>query len=206
VISVKLKDSNEATYRDDPFLAAALNASPIKASNLGFALFVWTDDLASQRSRRQHRFHPCELGKVSDEFVTFRDLRTGSTKYPEHIGLTRIGQLAAETPVVLFMEPRRLALVNDVVESLRDLDIGSFGVIARFDILRDTGFANAGFFSGEVESAESSGVPVEEVSEPMEKAEGELDRRTKSSSWGNGLVGELLPDPAGRTPARKAAS
>lgn len=115
-----------------------------------------------------------------------------------------MGQLAADTPDELFIDPRRLALVTDVVDSLRDL--GSFGVIARFDILRDTGFANVGFFSGEVDSAESSRVPFEEFSEPMEKAEGELDRRAKSSPWGNGLVGELLLDPAGRTPARNAAS
>lgn len=116
--------------------------------------------------------------------------------------MTKIGQLAADTPVVLFLDPRRLALIYDVAESLRDLDIGSFGVIARFDVRRDPGLERAGFFSGEVDSADSPLVPVEEASD----AElGELDRRTKSPCR-EGLVGELFPDPTGRTPARSAAS
>lgn len=104
---------------------------------------------------------------------------------------------------MLFIEPRRLTLATEAAESLRDLADGSFGVIARIDVLRDTGFAKTGLFSGEVDNADSSVVPVEAGSEAMEA--GELERRTKSSG-GKGLVGELFPEPTGRTPARNAAS
>lgn len=49
------------THRSDPFLASTLYARPIKVPNLGSALFVGTDDLASNIPILEDRFHPCQL-------------------------------------------------------------------------------------------------------------------------------------------------
>jgi hypothetical protein len=140
----------------------------------------------------------------SNVFPRQRPVHTGSTKYPEHLGLTRIGQFAAETPAPLALDPLRL--VNDVPDSR--LDRLPVGVIAKTDVRLPTGLLTPPL-SGEVESADSSMESRGEGSELVLIAEGELDRRTRSSC-GNGTVGEappqLLPPGEGRTPARSAAN
>jgi hypothetical protein len=49
------------TYRSDPFLASTLYTRPIEVPNLGSALLIGTDDLASDIPVLEDRFHPSQL-------------------------------------------------------------------------------------------------------------------------------------------------
>ena len=49
------------TYRSNPFLASALYTRPIKVPNLGSALLVGANDLASNIPILEDRFHPSQL-------------------------------------------------------------------------------------------------------------------------------------------------
>jgi hypothetical protein len=49
------------TYRSDPFLASTLDTGPVKVSNLGSAFLIRTNDLASDITILENRFHPSQL-------------------------------------------------------------------------------------------------------------------------------------------------
>jgi hypothetical protein len=120
------------TYRCDPFFAAALNSRPIEVPDLGAALFIRADDFASNSSALEDRFHPSQLRRQPKYHLMRTSKLTGSTKYPEHFGLTRIAGPAfgsdpnAETSLAL-LPFRSLA---------RLLPLASVGVMANIDIRR----------------------------------------------------------------------
>jgi hypothetical protein len=51
----------EITNRSNPFLASTLYTRPIKVPNLGSALLVGANDLASDIPILEDRFHPSQL-------------------------------------------------------------------------------------------------------------------------------------------------
>jgi len=76
------------TYRSNPFLASTLYTRPIKVPNLGSAFLVGANDLASDIPVLEDRFHPSQL--IVSVIMKWQSRLTGSTKYPEHLGLTKI--------------------------------------------------------------------------------------------------------------------
>lgn len=76
------------TYRSNPFLASTLYTCPIKVTNLGSTLLVRADNLASDITILEDRFHPGQLN--ISPIPSFLGRLTGSTKYPEHLGFTKI--------------------------------------------------------------------------------------------------------------------